>query len=106
MNFAIIGATGNVGRKTIEVLEKSKIEIDNLNARHQLEMDTALQTHEMERNNAIREAVTKNIEEKCAEMEEEHLLEKSRMKQAMTDNFDAKIKHIQENTNQHINNAL
>ena len=29
MNFAIIGATGNVGRKTIEVLEKSKIEIDN-----------------------------------------------------------------------------
>ena len=25
MNFAIIGATGNVGRKTIEVLEKSKI---------------------------------------------------------------------------------
>ena len=30
MNIAIIGATGNVGRKTIEVLEKSKIEIDNL----------------------------------------------------------------------------
>ena len=30
MNFAIIGATGNVGRKTIEVLEKSKIKIDNL----------------------------------------------------------------------------
>ena len=30
MNFAIIGATGNVGRKTIEVLEKSKIEINNL----------------------------------------------------------------------------
>ena len=30
MNFAIIGATGNVGRKTIEVLEKSKIDIDNL----------------------------------------------------------------------------
>ena len=30
MNFAIIGAAGNVGRKTIEVLEKSKIEIDNL----------------------------------------------------------------------------
>ena len=30
MNFAIIGATGNVGRKTIEVLEKSKIGIDNL----------------------------------------------------------------------------
>ena len=30
MNFAIIGATGNVGRKTIEVLEKSKIEIDDL----------------------------------------------------------------------------
>ena len=30
MNFAIIGATGNVGRKTIEVLEKSKIEITNL----------------------------------------------------------------------------
>ncbi len=30
MNFAIIGATGNVGRKTIEVLEKSNIKIDNL----------------------------------------------------------------------------
>ncbi len=30
MNFAIIGATGNVGRKTIEVLEKSKLQIDNL----------------------------------------------------------------------------
>ena len=30
MNIAIIGATGNVGRKTIEVLEKSKLEIDNL----------------------------------------------------------------------------
>ena len=30
MNFAIIGATGNVGRKTIEVLEKSRLEIDTL----------------------------------------------------------------------------
>ena len=30
MNLAIIGATGNVGRKTIEVLEKSKIKINNL----------------------------------------------------------------------------
>ncbi len=30
MNFAIIGATGNVGRKTIEVLEKSKLKISNL----------------------------------------------------------------------------
>ena len=30
MNFAIIGATGNVGRKTIKVLEKSKIKIENL----------------------------------------------------------------------------
>ena len=30
MNFAIIGATGNVGRKTIEILEKSKISLDNL----------------------------------------------------------------------------
>ena len=30
MNFAIIGASGNVGRKTIEILEKSKIIIDNL----------------------------------------------------------------------------
>ncbi len=30
MNFAIIGATGNVGRTTIQVLEKSKLEIDNL----------------------------------------------------------------------------
>ena len=30
MNLAIIGATGNVGRKTIEILEKSKINITNL----------------------------------------------------------------------------
>ena len=30
MNFAIIGATGNVGRKTIEILEKSKLPISNL----------------------------------------------------------------------------
>ena len=28
MNFAIIGASGNVGRKTIEILEKSKININ------------------------------------------------------------------------------
>ena len=30
MNLAIIGATGNVGRKTIEILENSKIKIDKL----------------------------------------------------------------------------
>ena len=30
MNLAIIGATGNVGRKTIEILEKSKIDFDKL----------------------------------------------------------------------------
>jgi aspartate-semialdehyde dehydrogenase len=30
MNFAIVGATGNVGRKTISILEKSKIKINNL----------------------------------------------------------------------------
>ena len=30
MNFAIIGASGNVGRKTIEILEKSKIKLNNL----------------------------------------------------------------------------
>ena len=30
MNFAIIGATGNVGRKTIEILEKSKLKIVQL----------------------------------------------------------------------------
>jgi len=30
MNFAIIGATGNVGRKTIEILEKSKISFKDL----------------------------------------------------------------------------
>ena len=29
MNFAIIGASGNVGRKTIEILEKSKIQLNN-----------------------------------------------------------------------------
>ena len=30
MNFAIIGASGNVGRKTIEILEKSKISFKEL----------------------------------------------------------------------------
>ena len=30
MNFAIIGASGNVGRKTIEILEKSKISLQEL----------------------------------------------------------------------------
>jgi len=30
MNFAIVGATGNVGRKTIEILEKSKLKINKL----------------------------------------------------------------------------
>ena len=30
MNFAIVGATGNVGRKTIDILEKSKIKISKL----------------------------------------------------------------------------
>ena len=30
MNFAIIGASGNVGRKTIEILEKSKIHFKEL----------------------------------------------------------------------------
>ena len=30
MKFAIIGATGNVGRKTIDILEKSKLDIKEL----------------------------------------------------------------------------
>ena len=30
MNLAIIGASGNVGRKTIEILEKSELSFDNL----------------------------------------------------------------------------
>ena len=30
MNFAIIGASGNVGRKTIEILEKSRIPFKEL----------------------------------------------------------------------------
>ena len=30
MNIAIVGATGNVGRKTIEILEKSSLVFDNL----------------------------------------------------------------------------
>ena len=30
MNLAIIGATGNVGRKTIEILEKSKLKFEKL----------------------------------------------------------------------------
>ena len=30
MNIAIVGATGNVGRKTIEILENKNIQIDNL----------------------------------------------------------------------------
>ena len=30
MDIAIVGATGNVGRKTLEVLEKKELTIDNL----------------------------------------------------------------------------
>ena len=30
MNIAIVGATGNVGRKTLEVLEKKELKFDNL----------------------------------------------------------------------------
>ena len=30
MKFAIIGATGNVGRKTIDILEKSNLDIKEL----------------------------------------------------------------------------
>jgi len=30
MNIAIVGATGNVGRKTLEVLEKKELSIDKL----------------------------------------------------------------------------
>ena len=30
MNIAIVGATGNVGRKTLEVLEKKGLNIENL----------------------------------------------------------------------------
>ena len=30
MDIAIVGATGNVGRKTLEVLEKKELSIDNL----------------------------------------------------------------------------
>ena len=30
MNLAIIGASGNVGRKTIEILEKSKLDFNRL----------------------------------------------------------------------------
>ena len=30
MNLAIIGATGNVGRKTVEILEKSKLKFEKL----------------------------------------------------------------------------
>ena len=30
MKFAIIGATGNVGRKTIDILEKSKLDFSNI----------------------------------------------------------------------------
>ena len=30
MNFAIVGATGNVGRKTISILERSNLKIDRL----------------------------------------------------------------------------
>ena len=30
MNIAIVGATGNVGRKTLEVLEKKELFINNI----------------------------------------------------------------------------
>ena len=30
MNLAIVGATGNVGRKTLEILEKSKLAFNQI----------------------------------------------------------------------------
>ena len=30
MNFAITGSTGNVGRKTLDILEKSNLKFDKL----------------------------------------------------------------------------
>ncbi len=30
MNIAIVGATGNVGRKTLEILQRKEFSIDNL----------------------------------------------------------------------------
>ena len=37
MNIAIVGATGNVGRKILEVLEKKELAVDNYIYWHHLE---------------------------------------------------------------------
>ena len=41
MNFAIIGASGNVGRKTIEILEKSKISFKDILSPGKKEVSTS-----------------------------------------------------------------
>ena len=72
-----------------------ELEIKNLSARHRLEMDTIIQKHEGEKKQAIREAVETSVERKRMEMEQQHLEESARKEQAMKDECNAKLKHVE-----------
>jgi hypothetical protein len=72
------------------------LEINNLNARHKLEIDTLLQKHETESNSSIREAINLHVKQTRLEMEQNHLSDKSRMKKTIVSEFNEKIRHLQE----------
>ena len=72
------------------------LEINNLNARHKLEIDTLLQKHEIESKKSIREAVDLHVKQTRLEMKQNHSLDKSRMKKTMVSEFNEKIRRLQE----------
>ena len=83
-----------------------ELEIKNLNARHRLEMDTIIQKHAGESKQAIREAVETGVERKRLEMEQQHLEESARKEQAMKDECNAKLKHIENEHKIKLNDAV
>ena len=85
MNFAIIGASGNVGRKTIEILEKSKLDFNKLilvaspkSAGKQLEFNGKkysienLETYDFSKANITFFAAGRKISEQYAEKAAKH----------------------------------
>ena len=69
-------------------------------------MDTIIQKHEGEKKQAIREAVETSVERKCMEMEQQHLEESARKEQAMKDECNAKLKHIENEHKIKLNDAV
>eukprot|EP00943_MAST-04B_sp_MAST-4B-sp1_P006756 g6756.t1 len=80
----------------VEFHKKQTLEINNLNARHKLEIDTLLQKHEIESKKSIREAVDLHVKQTRLEMKQNHSLDKSRMKKTMVSEFNEKIRRLQE----------